>query len=75
MEAYREEGEEMMYQPVIIFASKDRARRPIDVLCVKHYEATFPLYYKTEKGATNFAERTIEQEDGVWQLPGAKKKK
>ncbi|MDP1615044.1 MAG: hypothetical protein Q8L68_04535 [Methylococcales bacterium] len=64
----------MPYHPVIMFASKERARTPLDVLHIKHYIATFPQTYKTEWGATNFARRNKVKEyiDSVWQLAGSK---
>ncbi len=64
----------MPYHPVIKFASKERAKTPISVLFTKHYTATFPQVYKTERGAINFAfrQRVGEYLDDVWQLAGAK---
>ena len=64
---------EVLYQPVIKFASKDRVKSPVMVPFVRHRTATFPKTFKTESGATKYAHRQIKPEEGVWQLPGAKK--
>ena len=62
----------MTYNPVILFAAKDRVASKGSVPFVRHYVATFPKEYKTSHGAINFAQRMIEEEEGVWQLPGSK---
>ena len=59
------------YNPVIFFAAKDRVPNSIYVPFVRHYEATFPKVYSRKGDAINFAKRNIEEEEGVWQLPGA----
>lgn len=63
----------MLYHPIIKFASKERAKTPINVIFGRHYTATFPQTFKTVKGATNFADNQIRYVEGVWQLPGALK--
>ena len=62
----------MSYNPVILFAAKARVESKVTVPFVKHYLATFPKKFKTTGGAINFAKRMIEEEEGVWQLPGSK---
>ncbi len=62
----------MAYNPVIFFAAKDRVKSKISVFFMRHYEATFPKEYKTTQGAINYALHMIEEEEGVWQLPGCK---
>ncbi len=64
---------EVLYQPIIKFASKDRVKSLVMVPFVRHRTATFPKTFKTMSGATQYARRQIKPEEGVWQLPGAKK--
>lgn len=62
-----------MYYPVILFRAKCFAKTPIHVIFDKHYEATWDKPYKTERGAINYAKKNIIEEDGVWQLSGARR--
>lgn len=66
------ENETILYHPVIFFRAKCFAKTLIHVIFQKHYEATFPQTYKTQKGALNFAQRQIDYDPDVWQLPAAK---
>ena len=66
------ENKTILYHPVIFFRAKCFAKTPIHVIFQKHYEATFPQTYKTQKGAINFARRQIDFDLDVWQLPAAK---
>ena len=64
----------MSYVPCILFRAKCFAPTPIHVIGGEHYEAIwYNRRYKTEGGATHFAEKQIQRENGVWQLPGAKR--
>ncbi len=63
------------YNPIIVFAAKDRVPNPIHVPFVRHYVATFPQIFKREGNAINFARRMRVCEPDVWQLPGAKETK
>ncbi len=65
----------MPHKPVILFAAKARVESKIAVPFAKHFIATFPKQFKTTGGAINFAKRMIEEEEGVWQLPGSKEVK
>jgi len=60
------------YNPVIMFAAKDRVPNPIHVPFVRHYTATFPRVFAREGDAINFARRQRVAEPDVWQLPGAR---
>ena len=62
----------MKYYPVILFRAKCFAKTPIDVIFHKNYEALWDKPFKTQQGALNYAKRNIIEEDGIWQVPGAK---
>ena len=62
-----------MYSPCVMFRAKCFTGSAIALIFGTHYEAVWEdKFYKTERGAINFAQKQIDYDPDVYQLPAAR---
>jgi len=62
-----------MYNPCVMFRAKCLTPSPIHAIMGVHCEALWEdKFYRTERGAINFAQKQIDYDPDVYQLPAAR---